>query len=215
MAPPNHQPPRTQTLTQSQTQIPPPLHKRINVVGCIIIALLISALLVALAFFITWLTLKPKRLVYTVEAASLQDFSLTNSDHLNAKFDYVIVSRNPEKHVTVRYHSMRVSTAHHNQSVAHQEISPFRQPPKNETRIETLLVSKSVALSKYNAKDLRAEKSKGVIEMDVHITARVSYKVGIFRSRRRTLKAVCSPVMLNVTSNSLDGFERTDCVTRL
>ncbi|XP_010521716.1 PREDICTED: uncharacterized protein At1g08160-like [Tarenaya hassleriana] len=209
MAPSNHQP------SQSQIRMPQPPYRRINLVQCIIIAVLVLALLVGLALLITWLTLRPKRLVFTVEAASLQDFALTNDDHLTAKFNYVVKSYNPEKHLSVRYHSMRVSTAHRNQSVAHEEISPFKQPPKNETRIDARLVSNSVALSKYNAKDLRAEKREGKIEMDVYITARVSYKVWIWRSRRRTLKAVCSPVTLNVTSSSLNGFARTYCETRL
>ncbi|CAF2116229.1 unnamed protein product [Brassica oleracea var. botrytis] len=207
MAPQNQQPRRTQ---------PQPLPGRgLNPVLCIIVALVLLGLLVGLAILITYLTLRPKTLVYTVEAASVQDFAIAKDDHISAKFNYVIKSYNPEKHVSVRYHSMRISTAHHNQSVAHKEISAFKQRPKNETRIETQLVSHNVALSKFNAKDLRAETTKGVIEMEVYITARVSYKTWIFRSRRRTLKGVCTPIMINVTANSLDGFQRVLCKTRL
>ncbi|CAN8305914.1 unnamed protein product [Cochlearia groenlandica] len=210
MVPPNQPPHRTQPN-------PKPLpSKGLNPFLCIIMALVLLGLLIGLAILITYLTLKPKRLVYTVEAASVQDFAINNKDdHINAKFNYVIKSYNPEKHVTVRYHSMRISTAHHNQSVAHKEISPFQQGSKNETRIETKLVSHNVALSKFNAKDLRGEKSKGMIEMDVYVTARVSYKTWIFRSRKRTLKIVCTPVMINVKSSSLDGFERVLCKTRI
>ncbi|KFK43129.1 hypothetical protein AALP_AA1G084000 [Arabis alpina] len=208
MLPTNQPPPR-------RTQ-PQPLPRRgLNPVLCCIIALVLLGLLVGLAVLITYLTLRPKRLVYTVEAASVQDFAIANDDHISAKFNYVIKSYNPEKHVTVRYHSMHISTAHHNQSVAHKVISPFKQRPKNETRIQTQLVSHNVALSKFNAKDLRGEKSKGTIEMEVFVTARVSYKTWIFRSRRRTLKAACRPIMINVTSGSLDGFQRVLCRTRL
>ncbi|CAN8311610.1 unnamed protein product [Cochlearia groenlandica] len=206
-----HQPPRP---TQPK---PKPLPgKGLNPFLCLILALILLGLLIGLAILITYLTLKPKRLVYTIEAASVQDFAIANDDHISSKFNYVVKSYNPEKHVTVRYHTMRISTAHHNQSVAHKEISPFKQRPKNQTMIETQLVSHNVALSKFNAKDLRGEKVKGVIEMEVFITARVSYKTWIFRSRRRTLKAVCTPVMINVTStSSLDGFKRVLCKTRL
>ncbi|KAL1201908.1 hypothetical protein V5N11_014867 [Cardamine amara subsp. amara] len=211
MVSPNQPPPRR---TQGTPQPLP--GRRMNPILCIIVALILLGLLVGLAILITYLTLRPKRLIYTVEAASVQDFAIGNDDHINAKFNYVIKSYNPEKHVSVRYHSMRISTAHHNQSVAHEEISAFKQRPKNETRIETQqLVSHNRALSKFNAKDLRAEKSKGTIEMKVYITARVSYKTWIFRSRRRTLKAVCTPVMINVTASSLNGFQRVLCKTRL
>ena len=209
MVPPNPPPRRTQPHPQALPA------RGLNPVLCIIIALILLGLLVGLAILITYLTLRPKRLVYTVEAASVQYFVIAKDDHISAKFDYVIKSYNPEKHVSVRYHSMRISTAHHNQSVAHKEISAFKQRPKNETRIETQLVSHNVALSKFNAKDLRAETTKGVIEMEVYITARVSYKTWIFRSRRRTLKGVCTPIMINVTANSLDGFQRVLCKTRL
>ncbi|CAA7033735.1 unnamed protein product [Microthlaspi erraticum] len=209
--------PQNQPQPTRRTQPhPQPLPGRgLNPILCTIIALVLLGLLVGLAVLITYLTLRPKRLVYTVEAASVQDFSIAKDDHISAKFNYVIKSYNPEKHVSVRYHSMRISTTHHNQSVAHKEISAFKQRPRNETRIETQLVSHNVALSKFNAKDLRAEQSKGTIEMEVYITARVSYKTWIFRSRRRTLKAVCTPVMINVTSSSLDGFQRVLCKTRL
>ncbi|ESQ36073.1 hypothetical protein EUTSA_v10009522mg [Eutrema salsugineum] len=212
MVPPNPpNPPHRRTQPQPQ----PLPRKGLNPILCIIVALILLGLLVGLAILITYLTLRPKRLVYTVEAASVQDFAIAKDDHISAKFNYVIKSYNPEKHVSVRYHSMHISTAHHNQSVAHKEISAFKQRPKNETRIETQLVSHNVALSKFNAKDLRAEQSKGVIEMEVYISARVSYKTWIFRSRRRTLKAVCTPVMINVTASSLDGFQRVLCKTRL
>ncbi|XP_057954743.1 uncharacterized protein At1g08160 [Malania oleifera] len=177
----------------------------LRVIAMVILSLIV---LVGIAVLITWLVIKPKRLVYTVEDASIHGFNLTN-DHLNADLVILLRSYNPNSRVSIYYDSMEVSVAYDDQAVAFQAVEPFFQGHRNVTRLELMLPVRSALLSKSAAKDLALEKSAKEIELDVHVKARIRYKVGGWKSRDRALRMECSPVLVHPSSSK--NFERTYC----
>ncbi|XP_028808161.1 uncharacterized protein At1g08160-like [Neltuma alba] len=192
---------------------PPPSRKRSGLLRCIAIGILALIILLGLAVLITWLVLKPKGLVYTVENASIHNFNLTDANHLYANFDLTIRSYNPNHRVSFYYDSVEISVKYEDQTLATNRVQPFFQPHKNVTRLQARLTSQTVALYGSVPKDLRQERRSGDIELDVLMKARIRFKVGLWKSEDRTMRIFCSPVLVHFSESK--GFERVYCDVEL
>jgi len=153
----------------------------------------------AVGFLITWLETKPKKLRYTVENASVQNFNLTNDNHMSATFQFTIQSHNPNHRISVYYSSVEIFVKFKDQTLAFDTVEPFHQPRMNVKQIDETLIAENVAVSKSNSKDLRSQNSLGKIEFEVFVKARVRFKVGIWKSSHRTAKIKCSHVTVSLS----------------
>lgn len=187
--------------------------RRLGLLRCIGITILVLLLLVGLAVLITWLVLKPKQPEYTLEDASIHNFNLTDADHLYANFDFTIRAHNPNSRVSLYYDTVEVSVGYEGQVLAINGVQPFFQPHKNVTRLQVRLTSQTVALYGSVPKDLRLERRSGDIELDVLLKARIRFKVGLWKSDDRTMRVLCSPVLVHFSKSK--GFERVYCDVEL
>ncbi|GMJ10781.1 hypothetical protein like AT5G22870 [Hibiscus trionum] len=135
--------------------------RRFNLVRCVAICCLALIVLVGLAVLVTWLAIRPKRLDYTLENGSLQNFNLDNNRHLNATFDFVLMAYNPNSRTSVYYDFMESAVSYKDQTLAFGTIDPFFQPHRDTTRVELRLVATNLVLSSSTYKDLRRGKSSG------------------------------------------------------
>lgn len=191
--------------TQPHTAHPP----RKGLLSHIAIFLLGLIVIVGVAVLILWLIVKPKRLVYTIEGASIHNYNLSNNSHLNSTFDFTIRAYNPNGRASIYYDSIEVSVAYESQNIAFTTLEPFHQPTRNVTHLEANLVAQNIAVSKSISNDLKHDKSNGHVELDVRVKAKIRFKVGLWKSDHRTLRVICSPVTVRFSSSK--NFERTDC----
>ncbi|KAM1040489.1 hypothetical protein TB2_029330 [Malus domestica] len=196
------------TSASQPSQAPKSKSNLIRIIAIVLLALIV---LLGLVVLITWLVVKPKRLVYTIENGSIQNFNLTN-DHLSANFDFVIRSYNPNKRVSIYYDSIGATVNYNDQTLAFSGVDPFYQRHQNVTRFDVKFTARSAALSSPVSKDLMLEKRSGKIQFDVWLKARIRFKVGAWKSRHRTLRVSCSPVLEFSRPKSL---RRTYCYTEL
>lgn len=70
-------------------------------------------------------------------------------------------------------------------------------------------MAKDVGLFGDVGRQIRREKGTGQIEVEVNVKARIRFKVGVWKSSRRTLRIECEPVLVRLSSSN--GFERTPC----
>ncbi|KAL1289331.1 hypothetical protein HN51_057727 [Arachis hypogaea] len=179
-------------------------------IAMVILALII---LVGIAVLITWLVLRPKNLVYSVEDAAIHNFNLTDANHLNSNFEFTIRAYNPNRRVSLYYDSVEVSVRYEDQTLATNAVQPFYQGHKNVTRLQVRLAAQTVALFGNVPKDLKLERTSGDIELDVWIKAKIRFKVGKWKSDHRTMKIFCSSVL--VKFNRSKTFQRTPCHVEL
>lgn len=198
---PTHQP------TQQPTQ-----RRKPHILRWIAIFFLALIVLVGIAVLVIWLVVKPKRLVFSVDDALIQNFNI-NNNHLNASFHFVIRSYNPNTKVSIYYDKIESRVDYDDQTLAYNLVEPFYQPHKNVTRLGVKLKADSVALVGSVPTDLKLEKSSGEIELNVWLKARIRFKVGAWKSSHRTLKVFCSPVLVHFSRSK--NFERTICDVEL
>ncbi|KAF5198097.1 Late embryogenesis abundant (LEA) hydroxyproline-rich glycoprotein family [Thalictrum thalictroides] len=153
---------------------------------------------------------RPQRLVYTIEDGKVNGFDLQNN-HLNASFDFVFESYNPNRKVSLYYDSAAVLVTYHEQTIAFDSIEPFYQRRHNVTKFGVKPMARSVPLGGKVSNNLRLEQSSGEIVLEVELTARVRIKIGIWKSSRSTLTIFCKNVKVHLDSSK--AFERTSCGT--
>lgn len=192
--------------TESQTN--PQQKKPFNLVRCIAIFLIALIVLVGLAVLISWLVIRPKHLLFSIENGSVSNFNQSNT-HLNSTFYFTIRAHNPNHRVSIYYDSMTISVAYEDQPIAFSKIQPFFQPHRNVTRIQTKLVVSNVPLTAGSARDIKLEKGTGEIKLYVYVGARIRFKVGAWKSNERKLKLACSPVTVHFSPTQ--HFEQTIC----
>ncbi|KAI3706435.1 hypothetical protein L6452_24179 [Arctium lappa] len=191
----------------TQNQPPPPRYNLVRLIAIVLLALIV---LVGLTILIIWLTIKPKKLVYSIEDGSVHNYNLSNSNHLNATYYFVLRAYNPNKKVSVYYDKVHIVVLYDDQTISTGIIDPFYQPKRNATRFKLNLSSHDVTLPQQIARDLKVERSSGQIEMIVKLKARIRFKVGMWKSRHYRMKVTCAPILVHYYSSS-KGFQTISC----
>ncbi|XP_076907138.1 uncharacterized protein At1g08160-like [Bidens hawaiensis] len=185
-----------------------PTHsKLIRIIAIVLLALIV---LVGLTILIIWLTIKPKKLVYSIDDASINNYNMSNTNHLNATYNFILRAYNPNKKVSIYHDKVDIAVLYDDETISRGTIHPFHQPKRNATRFKLNLASHDMSLPDVVARDLKTERSSGQVEMAVNLKARIRFKVGGWKSRHYHMKVSCAPIMVHFSSSS-KGFQRTIC----
>lgn len=195
-----------QSLHRSMAnQKPPP--RNLGLVRCIAMVLIASIILNALIVLVTWLSLRPKKLKYSIEDGSVSGYNLSNG-HPNATFHLLLLANNPNKKISAYYDKIEVSVLYEDQTVSVNNVNPFYQPRKNVTHLNINLEAKDVTLNGAVATDVKMERGSGIVDLDVKLRAKIRLKVGVFKIHRN-FKFKCGP--LAVPFSSSKEFKRVYC----
>ncbi|KAK1291082.1 hypothetical protein QJS10_CPB18g01716 [Acorus calamus] len=179
---------------------PPQYRRRPTLLRCVVFTILAIIILVGLAVLVTWLVIRPTKIEYAVENATIAHYNLTSKDALNATFDVSLVAYNPNRRVSIYYEQVEFSVWYADQ-----------MPRQNVTRLDFEAAAKGVRLMKGDvAGQMRRERSGGRIYIEVMMKARVRFRVGSWRSKHYTMRVDCYPVTVRFGRWN-KPFERTDC----
>ncbi|CAI9781474.1 unnamed protein product [Fraxinus pennsylvanica] len=186
---------------------PPSPPRNSRLVRCIAMVLIAWIILNSLIVLVTWLSVRPKKLKYSIEDGSVSGYNLSN-DHLNATFHLLLLANNPNKRISVYYDNIEVSLLYEDQTLSVNNVNPFYQPRKNVTRLNVNLEAKDVTLHGAVATDLKMERGSGNVDLNVKLRAKIRLKVGILKIHR-IFKFKCGP--LAVPFSSSKEFKRVSC----
>ncbi|KAL3518454.1 hypothetical protein ACH5RR_021043 [Cinchona calisaya] len=164
-------------------------------------------LIVAIAVIVVWLAVKPRKLVYTIESGSIQNFNLTNN-RLNATFNFELRAYNPNSKVSIYYDKIETRVLYDDTTLAFDNVEPFYQPRRNVTHLGLNFVAKNAELFPGIAKNMRVDKNSREVELEVHVKAKIRFKLGSVKNHR-TLRLLCAPLVVHFSSSR--NFERTPC----
>lgn len=183
---------------------------RFNLMRLIMFVLLALIVLVGLTVLIIWLTIRPRKLVYTIENGSIRNYNLSNGNHLNATYNFLLTAYNPNKKVSIYYDKVDINVLHDDETISRGTINPFYQPKRNTTCFKLNLASHDVVLLDPVARDIKVERSSGKVELRVKLKARIRFKVGVWKSRHFRMKVSCAPIMVHFSSSS-KVFQKSKC----
>ncbi|KAK1266667.1 hypothetical protein QJS04_geneDACA000253 [Acorus gramineus] len=188
---------------------PPQYRRPLTLLRCVVFTILAIIILVGLAVLVTWLVIRPTKIEYAVENATITHYNLTSKDALNATFDVSLVAYNPNRRVSIYYEQVEFSVWYLGQIVVSRGGEAFYQPRQNVTRLDFEAAAEGVGLKGYVAGQMRRERSMGTTNLEVRLKARVRFRVGSWRSKHYTMRVDCYPV--TVRFGKKKAFERTDC----
>ncbi|GMH07306.1 hypothetical protein Nepgr_009146 [Nepenthes gracilis] len=178
----------------------------------IVLVLLGLIILLGLVILIVWLVLKPKKLEYSIDEASIDGYDLAK-DHLNSTFNLVVRTYNPNRRASAYYDSLEVAVTYGNQTVAYQEVQQFVQRHRNVTRLRVSPTARYVALPEKTARDMSLERKTGQLQVSVRVKARITFKVGLWKYRHHKLRVFCSPLVIYFSSPA--KFQWTNCTVTI
>ncbi|XP_051196253.1 uncharacterized protein At1g08160 [Lolium perenne] len=172
-------------------------------------ATLFALLVVAAIVVIIWLALRPGKLHLSVDHATVRGFNFTAGDSgLAGTFLLALRAYNPNKRSVV-YRSIDVGVWFGDTYLGGAEVPGFRQPPRNETRIDVAAPAVRGALPREVERAIKRDRSGGKLPLDVHVRSKVSFRYGIVRTRRYKMRASCPLVPVDFASPT--SFDRVYC----
>jgi hypothetical protein len=188
--------------------------RQMAVLRCLIAALVVTILLAGFVVLIIWLVVRPKPIDYTITRASVRHFNVTPAPGatVNATFYLILAADNPNRRITMRYYLVEFRVLYgESAQLAVADLPAFRQPRSNETRLDVRAVARSVPVSAQALRELEHDRAAGEVAVDVRMSARVRFKVGVVWSRHYALQALCSPVVIGLTPASARSFRSVPC----
>ncbi|KAF3666628.1 hypothetical protein CQW23_15601 [Capsicum baccatum] len=178
-----------------------------------VIAILIaSTIITGTILFVIWLVILPRIPEFQVDSLSVSNLNLSNS-LITANWDLHFTARNPNKKITLYYDEIAAAIFFESLSMADTTVPPFFMDKGNETGRKVSFVASGAYVEKWAFEGMGKERDeKGIIRFNVRMVARVSFKAGAWRARRRYLRVYCGDlsvgVSLNKSSGNLLGAER-------
>ena len=188
--------------------------RRVAVLRCIVASMVVTVLLAGLAVLIFWLVVRPKPIDYAVTRAAVRHFNVTPPPGatVNATFYLTFAERNPNRRVSILYEWVEFRVLYgESAQLAVQDAPAFLQPRRNETRLDVRAVARSAPVGEQAARELRHDLAAGAVGVDVRMRARAQFKVAGVRSRRYSLEAFCSPVVVGLSPSAARSFQSVPC----
>ncbi|XP_059627784.1 NDR1/HIN1-like protein 10 [Cornus florida] len=167
----------------------------------VIIALFI---ITGTVIFIVWLVLRPRIPEFRVDSVSLSNFSV-NASLISGNWDVGFTVRNPNHKINLYYDHIEASVLHKSDTLATTTLPPFDQGTKNETAARATFAAASTYVSGWVVNDINQERTSGSVRFNFGLYARVRFKAGAWRARRRFLRVYCKDLHVGITSNSAAG----------
>ncbi|MCD7462733.1 hypothetical protein HAX54_049268 [Datura stramonium] len=154
-----------------------------------VIAMAIAAMVIAGTFvFIVWLILRPRLPEFRVDSFSVSNLNLSNS-LISANWDLGFTVRNPNKKMTLYYDDVAAAVFYDSVSLSDTTVPPFFQDKRAETTQKASFATASAYVDSRAFDGMNKERSRrGAIGFDVRMVARVRFKAGAWRARRRFVR---------------------------
>ncbi|RCV43958.1 hypothetical protein SETIT_9G335800v2 [Setaria italica] len=188
--------------------------RRVGVLRFLVASVVVTVLLAGLAVLIFWLAVRPKPIDYAVTRAVARHFNVTPPPDAtaNATFYLTFAARNPNRRVSILYEWVEFRVLYgESAQLAVADEPAFRQPRRNETRLDVRAVARSAAVAERAARELRHDLEAGEVGVDVRMRARVQFKVAGVRSRHYYMEAFCSPVVVGLSPSAARSFQEVPC----
>ncbi|KAK2969123.1 hypothetical protein RJ640_017238 [Escallonia rubra] len=173
-----------------------------------IFAVLIASVIIAgTVVFIVWLVVRPRIPQFRVDSVALSNFN-SSSSLLTGNWDVRLTVRNPNSKANLAYDDINALMYYRRASLAETMIPPFAQGTKNVTAVRATFAAAGTYVDRWVLDGINADRASGKVDYTLMIMARVRFKAGAWRARRRLLRVVCPNLSVNSSSGSLVGGSR-------
>ena len=176
-----------------------------RVIAVMIAFLVISASIV----FIVWLVLRPRLPDFSLESVSVSNLNVSApaSDRPALSGDWSVGFSvfNPNKKMSISYDELTAEVFYRTAFLAETRVAPFFNAVKDRTAVNATFSARNSYVANWIATGLDADRRGGTVSFSFRIWARVGFRAGGWRMRRRLLRVLCENVGVGVSSASGSG----------
>ncbi|XP_059300316.1 NDR1/HIN1-like protein 10 [Lycium ferocissimum] len=171
-----------------------------------VIAILVaSTIITGTVLFVIWLIILPRVPEFQIDSLNISNLNLSNS-LITANWDLHFTAKNPNKKITLYFDEIAAAIFYESLSIADTTVPPFFMDKRNETTQKVSFVASGAYVEKWAFDGMNKERAeRGGVGFNVRMVARVSYKAGAWRARRRYLRVYCGDLFVGVALNKSSG----------
>ncbi|KAL5572215.1 hypothetical protein UlMin_021812 [Ulmus minor] len=165
-----------------------PSTARRGICSCLAIFLLLAGA----TALILWLVYRPQKPKFTVVGAAIYDLNTSSPPLISTTIQFTIVTRNPNKRVSIYYDKFYAFVTYRNQAITPQLMLP---PLFHETRttvaMSPVLGGQAVAVSPEVVNGLAVDEAYGVVGLRVVLVGRIRWKAGAIKTAHYGVYVKC------------------------
>lgn len=126
-----------------------------------------------------WLVYRPHKPQFTVAAAAIYSLNVTSPpSQISTTMQFTIVTRNPNRRVSIRYDRLRAFVAYRNQAITPQvTLPPLVHRRHSSVAVSPVLGGAAVPVSVEVVNGLVMDQAYGVVRLRVVVVGRLRWKV--------------------------------------
>ncbi|PON78814.1 Late embryogenesis abundant protein [Parasponia andersonii] len=171
----------------------------------LIAAMIAFFIISASIIFIIWLVLRPRLPKVRVDSLSLTNFNTSSSPAISGNWDVGFAVYNPNKKMSITYDEIGSEVFYKSAFLSETRISPFSQGTRTQTAINATFSAANSYVDDWVVKGIDADRGRGTVNFNVRVLARVGFRTGGWRLRRRLLRVLCENVGVGLSSSSGSG----------
>ncbi|KAM1227596.1 hypothetical protein ACFX2I_006836 [Malus domestica] len=169
-------------------------------------AMIALFVIVGCIMLVIWLVLRPKVPDFRLDSLSLTNFNVSSSSQsLSGTWSVGFSVYNPNKKLSIRYEEVVSSIFYRNGFISETRVQPFAQGRKDRNFVNATLSAVNSFVDAPVVRAIEVDRERGTVSFNVKVLARVQFRNGGWRLRRRLLRVLCRGVAVSVSSNSGSG----------
>ncbi|CAN6560143.1 unnamed protein product [Malus baccata var. baccata] len=162
--------------------------------------------IVGCIMLVIWLVLRPKLPDFRVDSLSLTNFNVSSSSQsLTGTWSVGFSVYNPNKKLSIRYEEVESSIFYGKGLISDARSQPFAQGTKDRNFINATFSAANSFVDGPVVRGIETDRGRGTVNFNIKVWARVEFRNGGWRLRRRLLRVFCRDVAVSVSSNSGSG----------
>lgn len=138
-------------------------------------------------------------------SVTLSNFNLSSSSLITGNWDVRFTVRNPNHKITLAYDHIEAYVFYQSDAITETSVPPFVQGTKNETEVRATFAALSAYVDQKVGDRIAADRARGSVNFNVRMLARVRFRAGAWRARKRLLSVVCGDLSVTVSLSSNGG----------
>ncbi|GFZ20253.1 hypothetical protein Acr_28g0009580 [Actinidia rufa] len=173
----------------------------------LVVIIAASFIIAGTIVFIVWLVLRPRVPEFRVDSVSLSNFNLSStSSLLTGNWDVKFAVSNPNHKISLYYDHIAASVFYKDESLSETTVAPFDQGTRNQTTVTATFSAAARYVDKKAADSILSDRtSRGSVDFNVRMVARVRLKAGSWQERRRFMRVYCGNLAVGLSSSSVGG----------
>ena len=152
----------------------------------------ILLLLAGITALVVWLVYRPQEPQFTVMGVAIYDLNTTSPPLISTNMQFTIVTRNPNKRVSIYYDRLSAFVSYRNQAITPPAMLPSLYHRKHSTvALSPVLGGEAVPVSLEVANGLVMDEAYGVMGLRLVLLGRLKWKAGAFWSMHYGVYVKC------------------------